>query len=133
MPLVRVSLLKGKSPEYIQALSDGIYRALVDSYEMAENDLFQIFEQLDPGTLLFDRHYGAGPRSDDFMIITIKSGARSAAVKQALMTAIVTNLAVAPGVRPEDVFIMLQVNSQPEDFSFGGGISAAQLALGPAK
>lgn len=75
MPFVRLSLLKGKSPEYIQTLSNGIYRALVDSHEMAENDLFQTFEQLEPCTPLFDRHYGAGPRSDDFMI----GGAISAA------------------------------------------------------
>ena len=32
MPFVRISLLKGKSPEYLRALSDGIHRALVEAF-----------------------------------------------------------------------------------------------------
>ncbi|HEX7823783.1 MAG TPA: tautomerase family protein [Mycobacterium sp.] len=134
MPLVRVSLLKGKAPEHIRALSDAIYRALVESYGMPENDLFQIFEQLEPGSLLFDRNYGGGPRSDDFMLITIRSDARRADEKEALMTRLVDNLATSAGVRGEDVFIVLETNSTLEDYSFSSGISATQMvAPDPSK
>jgi hypothetical protein len=45
MPLVRVTMIKGKSPDYIKKMSDSIYEALVEAYQMAENDLFQIIEQ----------------------------------------------------------------------------------------
>ena len=58
MPLVRVTMIKGKSPEYIKKMSDSIYEALVEAYEMSENDLFQVIEQLEPGNLIYDRHYG---------------------------------------------------------------------------
>ena len=58
MPLVRVTMIKGKSPDYIKKMSDSIYEALVEAYQMAENDLFQIIEQLEPGDLIYDRHYG---------------------------------------------------------------------------
>ena len=40
MPLVRaVTMIKGKSPDYIKKMSDSIYEALVDGY-MQKNDLF---------------------------------------------------------------------------------------------
>ena len=74
MPLVRVTMIKGKSPDYIKKMSDSIYEALVEAYQMTENDLFQIIEQLEPGDLIYDRHYGIkGSRSGDFMIINIES------------------------------------------------------------
>src|ERR1700722_20346836 len=58
MPMVRVTMTKGKSPDYIKKLSDSIYEALVEAYQMQENELFQIIEQLEPGDLIYDRHYG---------------------------------------------------------------------------
>ena len=57
MPLVRVTMIKGKSADYIKKMSDSIYEALVDGY-MQKNDLFQIIEQVEPGDLIYDRHFG---------------------------------------------------------------------------
>src|ERR1700730_15473791 len=86
MPLVRVTMIKGKSREYIKKMSDSIYEALVEAYEMSENDLFQIIEQLEPGNLIFDRHYGlTRNRSNDFMIVNIQSDARRRDEKEAFM------------------------------------------------
>ena len=45
MPLVRVTMIKGKSPDYIKKMSDSIYEALVDGLCMQKGDLFQIIEQ----------------------------------------------------------------------------------------
>jgi 4-oxalocrotonate tautomerase len=127
MPLVRVTLLKGKSSEYLKAVSTGIYDALVKSYAMPENDHFQIFEQKEPTELLFDRNFQTQtPRSDNFMILNIKADARRVAEKEALYANIVENLAKSPGINPQDVFLSLDVNTYLEDWSFGNGISAAK-------
>lgn len=32
MPLVNISILKGKSPEYIKAVADGINSAVIETY-----------------------------------------------------------------------------------------------------
>ena len=65
-------------------MSNSIYEALVEAYQMAENDLFQIIEQLEPGDLIYDRHYGIkGSRSGDFVIINIESDARRRGEKEA--------------------------------------------------
>ena len=126
MPFVRISLRKGKSPDYLTALSDNIQRALVDTFDEPENDRFQIIHQHDENELIFDRTYLAGPRSDDFVYISITIGRpRTAETKKALYHRIVDLLAQSPGVRPEDVMIVIST-SAPEDCSFGDGI--AQMA-----
>ena len=127
MPLVRVTMIKGKSPEYIKKMSDSIYEALVEAYEMSENDLFQIIEQLEPGNLIYDRHYGLqGHRSNDFMIVNIQSDARRRDEKEAFMARLSDKLAASPGVARDDVFVLLSTNSGAEDWSFGNGIPASQ-------
>jgi hypothetical protein len=61
MPLVRVAILKGKRPEDIKAVTDSIHKALVEAYEMQNQDRFQIIDQFEPGTLIFDRNYWGRP------------------------------------------------------------------------
>lgn len=121
MCVVRISLLRGKSPEYLRAVSDAIYDGLVQFYGMPENDKFQIFEQLDSGDLIFDRYHGGGPRSDDFMLLSILGGpGASVEVKQTFYSGVVKLLHECAGVRPEDVFISIQA-APKEDWSFGSG------------
>ena len=130
MPLVRVTMIKGKSPEYIKKMSDSIYEALVEAYEMSQNDLFQIIEQVEPGNLIFDRHYGlTRNRSNDFMIVNIQSDARRRDEKEAFMARLSDKLAASPGVARDDVFVLLSTNSGAEDWSFGNGIPASKMVV----
>jgi phenylpyruvate tautomerase PptA (4-oxalocrotonate tautomerase family) len=123
MPLVRVTMIKGKSPEYIKKLSDSIYEALVEAYQMPENELFQIIEQLEPGDLIYDRRYGIkGQRSEDFMIINIESDARRRVEKEAFLARLSDKLAASPGIARDDVFVRLSMSSSGEDWSLGSGI-----------
>jgi phenylpyruvate tautomerase PptA (4-oxalocrotonate tautomerase family) len=127
MPLVRVSMVKGKSPDYIKKMSDSIYEALVESHYMSENDLFQIIEQLDPGNLIYDRHYGIkGSRSGDFVIINIESDARRRAEKEALLARLSDKLAASPGIARDDVFVRLSMTAGLEDFSLGSGVAVSK-------
>jgi phenylpyruvate tautomerase PptA (4-oxalocrotonate tautomerase family) len=127
MPIVKVNMTKGKSQDYIDKVSNSIDRALVEAYVMPENDLFQMFNQLEPGSFKFDRNFGVGPRSDDFMIIEIKSDARRRDEKEAFAKRVVERLAESPGVRPEDIFLILDNNSVLDDYSFGKGVLTSKL------
>ena len=121
MPFTRISLLRGKSPEYIGALSESLHRALVEAFDAPPNDRFQLIHQHAPGELVFDRNYLGGPRSNDFVLFAVTAGRpRSAQVKQAFYARLVALLAEAPGLRPEDVMIVITTTS-PEDWSFSGG------------
>jgi phenylpyruvate tautomerase PptA (4-oxalocrotonate tautomerase family) len=138
MPYVRISLHRGKSPEYLQQLSESVYRAMREAFEVPEHDRFQVIHQLDPGELVFDRDYLGGPRSDDFVLIAITAGRpRDGATKRAFYKRMVELLTQAPGIAPEDVMIVIQTTAS-EDWSFGGGragitASEAGIAGGSAR
>ncbi|MBC3919962.1 tautomerase family protein [Undibacterium sp. CY18W] len=122
MPMSRLSLLKGKSPAYLQALSDGLHQALVEAFEVPPTDRFQIIHQHEANELIFDRHYLGGPRSADFVLIQINvARVRSEAVRQAFYQRLVDLLAQSPGLQPQDVMIIIST-SAAEDWSFGGGV-----------
>ncbi|MBN8944166.1 MAG: tautomerase family protein [Rhizobiales bacterium] len=132
MPFARISLLKGKSPDYLGALSGGLHQALVEAFDVPQDDRFQVIHQLALGELIFDRHYLGGPRSDDFVLIQITAGRlRSTAVKQAFYRRLVTLLAEAPGLRPADVMVIIST-THADEWSFGGG-EAQMVAASDAR
>ncbi|MEZ2220318.1 tautomerase family protein [Rhizobium sp. RCC_161_2] len=123
MPFTNISLLRGKSPEFLKALSDNFHRAMVETFDVPPTDRFQAIHQLEPNELIFDRTYLGGPRSDDYVFFHITIGKpRSTEVKKAFYRRLVTLLADAPGLRPEDVMINI-VTSAREDWSFADGIA----------
>jgi phenylpyruvate tautomerase PptA (4-oxalocrotonate tautomerase family) len=121
MPYARISLLKGKSPDYLRAISAGLQRALEESFDVPPHDCFQVFEQLEPLELVFDRHYLGGPRSDDFMLIAITAGKpRDTATKKAFYKRLAHLLGHSPGIDSEDIMIAINT-TQRDEWSFGGG------------
>jgi 4-oxalocrotonate tautomerase len=121
MPLVRISLRRGKSRETRQAIADGIHRALVDVIGIPTKDRFQLIREHDDDNRIYDRSYLDIARSDDtvFVEISLRRG-RPDGLKQAFYRRVVENLAADPGLRPEDVAIVLTENSDA-DWSFGKG------------
>lgn len=123
MPFARISLLKGKSPDYVKTLSDTIHKALVEAFEVPIDDRFQIIHQHEPGELIFDTYYMGGPRSNDYVLICITAGRlRSTQVKQGFYKHLVELLQNALDVRPEDVMVVINT-TQADEWSFGCGAS----------
>lgn len=123
MPLVHISLLKGKSPAHIRAIADGVHQALVETFAVPPADRFQLIHQHDRDDFIYDADYLGVHRSDDVVFISIlQSNWRDVATKQALYRAVAERLAENPGLRREDVQIQLVPNGR-EDWSFGNGIA----------
>ena len=123
MPLVRIALRKGKSPEYRRALSDSIHRAMVETIKIPEQDRFQVLTEHDEGGLIYDPSYLGISRTNDVVLIQITmSAGRTLEVRKALFARIVQLLRESPGLRPEDVFINL-VEVAKENWSFGNGVA----------
>lgn len=123
MPLVRIDVLPGRTPEQRAAIGDGVHRAMVDTISVPAADRFQVIAEHPPGGLVYDAAYLGIVRTPAvvFVQITLSVG-RSVELKRALYAAITKNLAANPGVRPEDVFINL-VEVVKENWSFGNGIA----------
>jgi 4-oxalocrotonate tautomerase len=123
MPLVQVSLRRGKPAAYHQAIFDGVYRAMRETFNVPEDDRFMTLTEHDASTFSVSPTYFGIARSDDVVIIQITANnTRNLEQKQALYRRIVELLGDKPGVRPEDVFINL-VEVLPENWSFGNGLA----------
>jgi phenylpyruvate tautomerase PptA (4-oxalocrotonate tautomerase family) len=120
MPLVRISLRQGKSPQYRRAVADEVHAALVEVASVPLLDRFQLLTEHAPADLIYDPNYLDVKRSDDIVMIQITLNQRPQQVKLAIYKAIAGRLAKNPGVSPENVLVSL-LGVTPEDWSFGNG------------
>jgi 4-oxalocrotonate tautomerase len=126
MPLVRISLLKGRNEAHKLAIAEGVYASLREVFKVPENDKFVLFHEHDRADFVFDPSYLGIAHDDDLIMMQIAiSEGRSIELKQALYKAIVERLKEKPGIEPRNVFINL-VEVKKENWSFGDG--AAQYA-----
>jgi phenylpyruvate tautomerase PptA (4-oxalocrotonate tautomerase family) len=127
MPLVRISLIKGKSDEFRKNMSKIVHQEMVHTINVPAKDYFQIITEHDNGYLLYDSNYLDIQRSDGivFIQITLNEG-RNVDLKKSLYQSITDRLHNELDVRREDVLINL-VEVKKENWSFGNGI--AQYAL----
>ena len=124
MPLVRISLLKGKPASYRRKVGDAIHRALVETIDVPAKDRFQVIIEHDAEDFVFDREYLGIARSRDLVIIQVTlSAGRSLYLKRALYRTIAARLAAAVQLRPEDVWINL-IEVAKENWSFGNGVAS---------
>lgn len=123
MPLVRVSLVEGKTAEYKQKVGDVIHQAMVDTINCPAQDRFQVISEHRQDSFLYAPEYLGIAHSDDLIIIqiTLNEG-RSVELKKALYQSIATGLNQAVAVATGDVFISL-VEVKKENWSFGEGVA----------
>jgi len=123
MPLTRVSMLKGKPPEYRRAILDSLYQAMREIFEIPEDDRFMVIEELEPENFSYGKAYLGIARDDDLVLIQIVvNNTRGPDKKKALYARIAELLAKSPGIRPENVLVNL-VDVPKENWSFGMGLA----------
>ncbi|MHA6204977.1 tautomerase family protein [Dyella soli] len=123
MPLVRVSLRRGKSPQHIAAIRNSIYRAMIESFNVPQNDRFIVVHQHDAEEFDYDANYLDIARTDDLVIIQVAcNNTRTLEQKKAFYQRTAELLGVEPGLRPQDVFINL-LETAKENWSFGNGVA----------
>ena len=124
MPLVQISLLKGKSREHIRAIADGVHEALIEAYKIPPDDRFQLIRQYEREDFIYDPDYIGIHRTDDVVFIhSIAGNWRDTPIKQALYKAIADRLQRNPGLRREDVQVVITANERDE-WSFGNGLAS---------
>jgi phenylpyruvate tautomerase PptA (4-oxalocrotonate tautomerase family) len=123
MPLVRISLLRGKPEGFGRKVGDVVYRAMLEALSVPPKDRFQIITEHAPGTLVYDPDSLDIERGDGFIAIqiTLNEG-RSVETKKAFYRRVAEDLRRELDVRPQDVFVNL-VEVKKENWSFGNGIA----------
>jgi len=120
MPLVRIDVQKGRTPEELRRLADTIQAVMLDVFAAPPRDRYQIItEHVDGHIIAEDTGLGL-ERSDGIVIIQIFQQGRSTRQKVAAYAELAKRLEAECGVRPEDLIISVTANKHA-DWSFGLG------------
>jgi len=124
MPLVKVSVLKGKSKEDKKALLDAIHAALMDAFKIPENDRNQRIFDFEPENFDIPER-----NTSNYTLIEMDIfPGRSLDAKRNLYKTIVQSLEKLD-IQPNDILIIL--NEPPLDnWGVRGGIPASEIDLG---
>ncbi len=123
MPLTHISMRTGKPEAYRQAIFDGLYRAMRETFNVPEDDQFMTIREHDTANFRYGASYLGIDRSDDLVLIQITANnTRSVEQKKALFHRIAELLGESPGLRPEDVFVSL-VEVAKENWTLGHGLA----------
>ncbi len=123
MPLARIDIPAGKSPDHRRSIGEIVYEAMLATLNVPQNDRFQVIAEHPNTSLLIDPSYLDIERSRDAIIIqvTLNEG-RSVELKKNFYKAVADGLHERLGMRREDVVISL-VEVRKENWSFGNGIA----------
>ena len=120
MPLIHVSMRAGKPEAYRQAILDSLYRALREALDVPEDDQFITISEHAAGNFRYGAAFGVN-RSDDLLYINITVfNTRTAEQKKVLFRRIADLLGASPGIRSEDVFVVI-ADAPRENWSVGRG------------
>jgi phenylpyruvate tautomerase PptA (4-oxalocrotonate tautomerase family) len=129
VPLVRIDLNGPRDAAQLDALSDAVQSAMVETIGIPADDRFHLFSTA--STRVYDRAYLGIARSDNVMFVEITlRGGRTAEQKKNLYAEIAKRAGAAAGVAPADVFVALHENGAG-DWSFGNGEMQYAHMLGP--
>jgi 4-oxalocrotonate tautomerase len=122
MPLIHVSLRRGKPAGYRQAILDGLYDAMRETLNVPEGDQFMTISEHDAANFRYGAAFGIA-RSDDLVLIQITVfNTRTVEQKKALFRRIAERLGKSPGIRPDDVFVNV-LDAAKENWSVGYGLA----------
>ncbi len=122
MPLVRIAHPAGKPADYVEALSRGVHDAMVATFNVPEDDVFQVLTEHASGLKVTPTFLGIDHGPEPVLVQITCSEGRSIDRKKALYADIVQRLAASPGVPTADVIINL-VETKRENWSFGNGLA----------
>jgi hypothetical protein len=120
MPVTRIAIRKGKTPEYKRALMEGIYEAMRETVAIKDGDRFMTITEHDEHEFAYGPFLGID-RSDDLVQVQVFwAPGKTIEARLAMYRRIVERLGVCPGVRPQDVLICV-VETAADNWSFGYG------------
>jgi phenylpyruvate tautomerase PptA (4-oxalocrotonate tautomerase family) len=105
MPMTKIYMREGSSPEHRRAISDSIHRSLVDVLGIPDDDKYHVFHELEADNLITAPIAFGLERRPEAIFIQTYFGARPVEQLRQLYRSLVTNLAERPGLESRDIYI----------------------------
>lgn len=122
MPLAHISLRAGKPDAYRQAIFDSLYTAMREALNVPEDDQFMTISEHDAANFRYGNAYGVARSADVVYVQITVFNTRTAEQKKALFRRITELLGERPGIRPQDVFVIIY-DAAKENWSVGNGLA----------
>ena len=120
MPLIRVDMIEGRSPDEIKELLDATHRMLVSVFKIPQRDRYQIVHE-HPTLHFVVEDTGLGiTRTRKCVVIQVTTRPRAREAKETFYKLLCRELETTCGIPPSDVVVSM-VTSSDEDWSFGNG------------
>lgn len=122
MPFVRISLPKMFSQKTKDNISTSVHNALIQEFNIPENDYFHIIEELESNQIKFPENYLGISHTSDIVYIQIIAGqGRSLEQKKRLYKEIADRIESSTTVTRNNIIIVLLENDGNQNWSFGNG------------
>lgn len=105
MPMTKIYMRKGSTPEHRRAISDAIHESLIDVLGIPEDDKFHIFHELDSDNLITAPVSFGLERRPEAIFVQLYFGARPVEVLQQLYRVLVDNLTKRTHLESRDIYI----------------------------
>ncbi len=105
MPMTKVYLRRGSTPEHRRTISDAIHESLVSVLGIPDDDKYHLFHELDADNLITAPVAFGLERRAEAIFIQTYFGARPVEVLQQLYRELVPNLIEHTGLETRDIYI----------------------------
>ena len=120
MPLVRIDVQQGRTPDELRQLADTVQDVMLDVFAAPPRDRYQIITEHPVGHIIAEDTGLGYERSDGVTVIQIFQQGRTAEQKRAAYAELASRLELKCGVRPSDLIVSVTANERA-DWSFGMG------------
>lgn len=120
MPLVRIDVVEGRTPEQLRLVADVVQEVMLDVFAAPPRDRYQVVTEHPRGQIIAEDTGLGYERTDGVTVVQVFQQGRDAAQKQALYAALATRLEERCAIAPTDLIVSVMENER-EDWSFGEG------------
>jgi phenylpyruvate tautomerase PptA (4-oxalocrotonate tautomerase family) len=120
MPLVRIDVHQGRTPEELRRIADTVQDVMLDVFAAPQGDRYQIITEHPVGQIIAEDTGLGFERTIGVTVIQIFQQGRSEAQKKAAYRELASRLHTRCQIAPTDLIVSIVTNS-PEDWSFGLG------------
>lgn len=120
MPLVRIDVHEGRTPEGLRLIADTVQDVMLDVFAAPPRDRYQIITEHPVGQIIAEDTGLGFERSTGVIVIQIFQQGRSDEQKKAVYRELADRLQARCNVAPTDLIVSIVSNGR-QDWSFGLG------------
>ena len=120
MPLIRVDMIEGRTPDEIKTLLDAVHRTVLAAFKVPVRDRYQIVYEHAPSHFIVEDTGLGITRTRNCVVILVTTRPHEREAKESFYRLLVRELEAKCGLAPSDIVVSIVTNTD-EDWSFGNG------------